>query len=129
MRLSNILDVRQRHVRRWMEDQGAQPECVELTQCYGFFGNEVNFYNAPDSFELTEEVMKGWGYKGRVAKHMKLTFSDSQCRDLLDHFASRPHANDAFIEAVEGKEAEKERVIAEIQEEPGDDSVEDAEDW
>ncbi len=115
LRLQKFLDVRKRHMHKWMEQQeSASPACVDLKECYGLYSDQMNFYKLEDCFELNEEVMKSWGYSGRVAKHMKLTFSDESTAAILEHFNSRQNANNEYIEAVDQLIANKQSILDEI---------------
>ena len=117
MKIDKILEVRKRHTRKWMErrEQTEAPVCVDMPECYGFYSEDMNFYDLCDCFELTEEVMKKWGYKGRVAKNMKLTFSDEITKKILDHFSGRTPKNNEYMQAIEDLESIKEEFIAEQQ--------------
>ena len=110
MKIDKIFEARKKHVRRWMEqrEEGVSPTCVDLSECYGFYSDNMNFYDPADSFELNEEAMKGWGYKGRVAKHMKMTFSVEHTNEMLQHFSTKTPKNDEYMEAVEYLETNKE---------------------
>lgn len=103
MRLDKILEVRKRHVHKWMELQqtGAPaPECMDMTECYSFSSEEMNFYAAEDCFDLSEELMKKWGYKGKVTKQMKLTFTEEKLHVILEHFKTKTPKNAEFIAAA-----------------------------
>ena len=87
MRLEKSLEVRKRHVHKWMEQKNTvPPECMEMTECFAFQSGEMNFYGLEDCFELTEPLMKSWGYKGKITKQMKLTFSEGKVGLTLEHF-------------------------------------------
>jgi len=123
MRLDQILEVRKRHVHKWMEAQKSgvpAPECMDMEACYAFQSREMNFYSAQDGFELSEALMKDWGYKGKVTKQMKLTFTEDKLELILEHFKSKPQCNADYIKAAkeleEAVEAAKEAAPA------GDDS-------
>lgn len=116
MRLDRILEVRKRHVHKWMELQqsGAPaPECMDMDQCFAFNSEEMNFYTAEDSFELSEELMKKWGYKGKVTKQMKLTFTEDKLQVILDHFKAKTPKNQEYIAAA--KELEEAMAAAKDQ--------------
>lgn len=103
MRLDKILEVRKRHVHKWMELQqsGAPaPECMDMDQCFAFTSEQMNFYAPEDCFELSEELMKKWGYKGKVTKQMKLTFTEEKLHVILDHFKARTPRNDDYVAAA-----------------------------
>ncbi len=117
MRLDKEIDVRKRHVHKWMEGQsaGAGPECTEMDQCYAFASDEINFYAPEDCFELSEKLMKDWGYKGKITKQMKLTFTEEKIKIILEHFKAKKPATatyakafKALAESVPAHENEKE---------------------
>ncbi|MEO6096389.1 MAG: hypothetical protein ABIW76_12075, partial [Fibrobacteria bacterium] len=103
MRLDKILEVRKRHVHKWMETKesgAAAPECMDMEECFSFQSEEMNFYNPDDSFELSEELMKKWGYKGKVTKQMKLTFTEEKLSVILEHFKGKTHKNGEYVAAA-----------------------------
>jgi hypothetical protein len=121
MRPSKTIDTRKKHTRSWMEQQTESPGCVDTQVCTAFYSEEMNFYSPEDSFPLTEKVMKSWGYKGRVARQMKLTFSDEQCQEILSFFKEKAPQTDSYIQAIEELNADKERLLAELAEKKEDD--------
>jgi len=109
MRLEKSLEVRKRHVHKWMEQKdttppAAPPECMEMDECYAFQSSEMNFYALEDCFELTEPLMKSWGYKGKITKQMKLTFSEDKVGLILEHFKDKTPCNAAYAAAVKEME-------------------------
>jgi hypothetical protein len=113
MRLDKILEVRKRHVHKWMEAQQAgvpAPECMDMDLCYAFQSDEMNFYAPDDAFELSEAIMKKWGYKGKVTKQMKLTFTEEKLQVILTHFKGKTPKNQDYISAA--KELEEALAIS-----------------
>jgi hypothetical protein len=107
MRLDQVLEVRKRHVHKWMEKNSDQPpECLDLDGCYAYRSDEMNFYAPEDCFELAESLMKEWGYKGKITKQMKLTFTEDKVEIILEHFKSKTPATEAYIDALKQVEAE-----------------------
>jgi hypothetical protein len=103
MRLDKVLEVRKRHVHKWMEIQATgatAPECMDMDQCFAFNSDEMNFYAPEDAFELSEELMKKWGYKGKVTKQMKLTFTEEKLQIILEHFKGKTPRNADYIAAA-----------------------------
>ena len=120
MRLDKILEVRKRHVHKWMEQKAAgapAPECMDMDQCFAFQSEEMNFYAPEDGFELSEELMKKWGYKGKVTKQMKLTFTEDKLQTILEHFKARTPKNQEYVSAA--KEVEEAASAAKQQEAAG----------
>jgi hypothetical protein len=111
MRLEKSQEVRKRHVHKWMEEKdSAPPECMEMEACHAFQSSEMNFYAVEDSFELTEALMQEWGYKGKITKQMKLTFSEDKLGLILEHFKAKTPRNaeyQAAVKELEEKAAEK----------------------
>ena len=117
MRLDQILEVRKRHVHKWMEQQAAgapAPECMDMDLCYSFQSADMNFYAPEDCFELSEELMKKWGYKGKVTKQMKLTFTEEKLQAILEHFKAKTPKNAEYVAAA--KELEEAMIAARPQE-------------
>jgi hypothetical protein len=101
MRLEKSLEVRKRHSHKWMEQSdSAPPECMEMDACYAFQSSEMNFYALEDCYELTEALMQEWGYKGKITKQMKLTFTEAKLDIILGHFKTKTPCNAAYQEAV-----------------------------
>ena len=100
MRLDQVLEVRKRHVHKWMEHKesgAAAPDCMDMDECFAFQSREMNFYSAEDSFELSEDLMKQWGYKGKVTKQMKLTFTEEKLTSILEHFKTKKPKNAEYL--------------------------------
>lgn len=123
MRLDKVLEVRKRHVHKWMEIQAtgaSAPECMDMDQCFAFSSDEMNFYSAEDSFDLSEDLMKKWGYKGKITKQMKLTFTEDKLQVILDHFKTRTPRNADYIAAA--KELEEALAASKEQEQPAEET-------
>jgi hypothetical protein len=131
MHIEKFLDVRKRHMREWMEsgEQSQSPACLDFKECLGLHSNEMNFYALEDCFELTEAVMKSWGYSGRVAKHMKLTFSEKAVQTILEYFGQKQAATDDYIDEVDRLEADKDRILEEIRAQGAEDEDEEDDVW
>ncbi len=117
MRLDKILEVRKRHVHKWMEAQQSgvpAPECMDMEQCYAFQSEEMNFYAPEDALELSEELMKKWGYKGKVTKQMKLSFTEEKLEVILTHFKNKTPRNQDYITAAK----ELEEALASTKDQP-----------
>jgi len=116
-RLDKTLDVHKRHIHQYMAhpDTALAPECLNLTECFAAYSEEVKLFHPSESFELSEEIMKSWGYKGRVAKHMKLTFSPEQAEQVLNFFKTKTTLNEKYEQLVKDLESQKDQVLADRQ--------------
>ena len=109
MRLEKALDVRKRHSFKWMEESDSPPpECMEMDACFAYQSSEMNFYAIENCFELSEALMQEWGYKGKITKQMKLTFTEDKIDLILGHFKDKTPRNADYQEAVKALEAEEE---------------------
>lgn len=117
MRIDKIKDVRPIHVRRFMLNggEGEEPDCMHMAKAWGLWSEDMKFFSLEDSFELTEEVMKGWGYKGRITKQMKLLLEDQKLDDILDWFKDKKDITEEYIltakefaDAIEDEDEEEE---------------------
>lgn len=102
MRIDKIKDAKSRHVHSYMRNLDSQdePECLNLDHAYALYSEDMKFFSHEDCFELSQDVMKGWGYKGRVTKQMKLLLEDEKLDDVLNHFESKKDLSDEYIETV-----------------------------
>lgn len=112
-RIDKTTDVRKRHVHQYMANPELcpAPECIDLTECYAAYSDDMRLFHPTDAFELSESIMKSWGYKGRVAKHMKLTFSPEQVEQVLAHFNARTPITQEYLDLIKDLESKKEQVI------------------
>lgn len=101
MRLDRTLDVRKKHSHQWMEKNSSEPpDCLDMESCPAFQSGEMNFYAPADAFELSEELMQKWGYKGKITQQMKLTFTEDKLSRILDHFKEKTPCNADYQEAL-----------------------------
>ncbi len=102
MRLDKSLEVRKRYSHRWVEQPAGSksPEWLEMEQCYAFYSEDMNFYAPEDAYELSEAIMKDWGYKGKITKQMKLTFPEDRLQQILAHFHGKVSCNEKYLEAL-----------------------------
>jgi len=121
MRIDKVKDVRSRHVRQFVRNvTDVEPECMNLDKSMACWSQEMKFFSLEDSFELTEEVMKGWGYKGRITKQMKLLLEGEKLDSILEWFSEKKDLTNEYISTVSEFKALQE----ESEEEDDDD-----EDW
>jgi hypothetical protein len=102
MRIDKIKDTRPVHVRRYMLHGGdAEPECMHMNKSWGLWSSDIKFFSLADCFELTEEVMKNWGYKGRITKQMKLLLDGEKLEDILNWFADKADITEEYIRTAQ----------------------------
>lgn len=102
MRIDKIKDMRSRHIQKYLSDpQGPESECMTLNEAFACWTGDMRFASLADSFFLTDEVMKSWGYKGRPSRQMKLLVEGEKLDKILHHFAEKPDLTDEYILTAE----------------------------
>ena len=106
MRIDKIKDVRTRHVQRYMANPEMQePECMQMEHNWAVYG-PMRFVSLDDSFVVTDEILKEWGYKGHASRQLKTVFSKEHLEKILAHLDSKEDMIDEYIATVdEYKEA------------------------
>jgi hypothetical protein len=115
MRIDKVKDLRSRHIHQYManpESGESEPECVSMDKSMAIWSNDMKFVSLQDCYVLSEEVMKSWGYKGRVTRQMKLLLENEKLDQLLDYFSQKEDMTEEYIatvqEFVEALEEEEE---------------------
>lgn len=106
MRIDKIKDVRTRHVQRYMANPEMQePECMQMEHNWAVYG-PMRFVSLDDSFVVTDEILKEWGYKGHASRQLKTVFTKEHLEKILAHLDSKQDMIDEYIATVdEYKEA------------------------
>ncbi len=101
MRIEHTKDVRSRHIQSYMATQGAvEPECMLLEEDIAVHG-PMHFVSLQDSYVLTDDRLKEWGYKGHVGRQLKTVFGEEHTKEILAHLDSRDDKIDEYIATVE----------------------------
>lgn len=113
MRIEHTKDVRSRHIQAYMATQGAEePECMLLEEDIAVHG-PMHFVSLQDSYLLTDDRLKSWGYKGHASRQLKTVFSEAHTKEILDYLDSRDDKIDEYIATVEEfKKASAQQVVA-----------------
>ena len=112
MRIDKTRDVRTRHIQKFMANPtSAEPECMQLEKNIAVYG-PMHFVSFEDSFVLTDELLKEWGYKGHASRQLKIVFKDDRLKMILDFLDSKPQMIDEYILTVD----ELKEALADMQE-------------
>jgi len=100
-RIDKVKDVRSRHMQHFLANPDAQePECMALDRSMATWG-PMRFVALMDSFVITDDLLKQWGYKGRATRQLKVVFTKEHLEQILAHLDSKPDLTDEFIATVE----------------------------
>lgn len=100
-RVDKVKDVRSRHLQHFLANPSAQePECMALEKSMATWG-PMRFVALQDSFILTDDQLKTWGYKGRATRQLKVVFNKEHLELILAHLDSKPDLTDEYIATVD----------------------------
>ena len=104
MRIDKVLDVKKLHLRRWALRQGAADDLLsryfELENCWALYSDEMRFFSPEDSIEVTPELAKKWGAKGKLNKQLRLNLTPDQTRAVLEQLRSKEDQTEEYIATV-----------------------------
>lgn len=100
-RVDKVKDVRSRHIQHFLsQQQTEEPECMALEKSMATWG-PMRFVALADSFVVSDELLKEWGYKGRATRQLKAVFTKEHLEIILAHLDSKPDLMDEYIATVE----------------------------
>lgn len=106
MRIDKTKDVRTRHIQRYMANTDLpEPECMQMEHNFAVYG-PMRFVSMTDSFVVTDEILKEWGYRGHASRQLKAVFKKEHLDNILKYLDSKKDMTDEYIATVdEYKEA------------------------
>lgn len=118
MRIDKVRDVKKLHLRKWALRNGEADELLaryfEMDACWALYSDDMKFYSPEDALEVTPELAKKWGAKGKLNKQSRLTLSPEQTHDVLQYFAGKQDQNEEYIATMR----EFQEFLKEEEEEP-----------
>jgi len=100
-RIDKVKDVRSRHIQHFLANPTAQePECMSLDKSMATWG-PMRFVGLQNSFVISDELLKQWGYKGRATRQLKVVFGKEHLETILAHLDAQPDLSEEFIATVE----------------------------
>ncbi|HXP90167.1 MAG TPA: hypothetical protein VN931_04460 [Fibrobacteria bacterium] len=104
MRIDKIRDVKKLHLRRWALRDGTADELLsryfELENCWALYSDEMRFFSPADSIEVTPELAKKWGAKGKLNKQLRISLTSEQTHSVLELLRLRPDQTEEYIATV-----------------------------
>ncbi len=95
-RILQTADVRKFHMRNYGGEL-----CPEIDFCYALRAGEMKFVKIQDGLELTPDRLKGWGYKGKLNRQLRLAFDEAKVNQVLEHFAQKEDASSGYVAQIE----------------------------
>lgn len=104
MRVDKVRDVRPLHLRKWMrqtqEADSLLSSYFDLDHCWALYSDDMKFYAPEDSMEVTPEVVKMLGTKGKLTKQTRLALTPDMVHKLLEHFGKKNDQTEEYIATV-----------------------------
>ena len=104
MRIDKIRDVKKLHLRRWALRDGAADDLLskyfELENCWALYSDEMRFFSPEDAIEVTPELAKKWGAKGKLNKQLRLNLTPEQTRTVLEELRTKEDQTEEYIATV-----------------------------
>jgi hypothetical protein len=104
MRIDKIRDVKKLHLRKWALRDGTADELLsryfELENCWTLYSDEMRFFAPEDAIEVTPELAKKWGAKGKLNKQLRISLTPEQTRGVLEQLRLRPDQTEEYIATV-----------------------------
>lgn len=118
MRIDKIRDVKKIHLRKWALRNGEADDLLsryfEMDACWALYSDDMKFFSPDDAIEVTPELAKKWGAKGKLNKQSRLTLSPEQTHEILQQFAGKPDQTEEYIATMR----EFQEFLKEEEEEP-----------
>ncbi|MDR3013560.1 MAG: hypothetical protein LBU70_10220 [Chitinispirillales bacterium] len=92
-RVAKIADVKKYHIRT-CEDYS----CLDEKVCYALRADEVHFVSIKDAFPVSPQLLKDWGFNGRLTRQSRLLLTEEQTAVVLDFLRKKKNIRDKYIE-------------------------------
>ena len=104
MRIDKIRDVKKIHLRKWALRNGEADDLLskyfELENCWALWSDEMRFFAPEDSIEVTPELARKWGAKGKLNKQARLNLTVDQTQELVAQLRAIPDQTEEYIATV-----------------------------
>jgi hypothetical protein len=91
-RIYKTADVQKLHYR-YIKDSA----CLETDSCTALRADEVRFVSLQDSFIVTDEQLKAWGYNAKINRQLRIVLDEEKTSVLLDYLKSKPDQTESYI--------------------------------
>jgi len=99
--IDKVRDLRSRHVQQYMaQGNPEEAECINLDKAMATWG-PMRFVSLEDAFVLTDDMIKGWGLRGRATRQLKIVLEGEALKTVLDYLNSKTDRTDDYIATVD----------------------------
>jgi hypothetical protein len=92
-RVAKTADVKRQHIRFCSEYS-----CLDEKVCYALRSDECRFVAAEDAFKVTPQILKEWGFSGRLTRQSRIILTEEQTAAVVDFLRGKADIRDRYIE-------------------------------
>lgn len=92
-RVAKTADVKRYHIRFC-----AEYSCLDEKVCYALRADESRFVAAADAFKVTPQVLKDWGFSGRLTRQSRILMTEEQTLKVVEFLRGKADIRDKYIE-------------------------------
>jgi hypothetical protein len=91
-RVHKIADAKKIHIR-FCPDYS----CLDEDHCYSMRADEKRFVAIGDAFEITDAVLKKWGYTSKITKQTRIQLDEEQTLEVVNFLSGKPDATPVYV--------------------------------
>jgi len=92
-RVTKTADVKRAHIR-FLSDYS----CLDEKVCYALRTDECRMVAIEDAFSATPQVLKDWGFSGRLTRQSRILLTEEQTKVVIDYLRGKPDIRDKYID-------------------------------
>lgn len=91
-RVHKIADAKKVHIR-FCPDYS----CLDEDHCYSMRSDEKRFVTIADAFEITDAVLKKWGYASKITKQTRIQLDEEKTMEVVNFLSSKTDSTPVYI--------------------------------
>jgi len=92
-RVAKTADVKRRHIRFCSEYS-----CLDEKVCYALLADESRFVAVEDAFKVTPQVLKEWGFSGRLTRQSRIILTEDQTASVVNFLRGKADIRNKYVE-------------------------------
>ncbi len=91
-RVHKIADAKKIHIR-YCPDYS----CLDEDHCYSMRADEKRFVAIGDAFEISDSVLKKWGYASKITKQTRIQLDEEKTMEIVNFLSDKPDSTPVYI--------------------------------
>jgi len=92
-RVNKTADVKRHHIRSCSEYS-----CLDEKACMALRSDESRFVAVEDAFKVTPQVLKDWGFSGRLTRQSRIILTEEQASAVINFLRGKADITDKYVE-------------------------------